>query len=72
MNLNTLTPEEIIRYAENGVITEDIPSAVFIKVVEHMQDQITGLEEELKSEDVGFDNGWEAAVNEMMSKLENM
>lgn len=72
MNLNTLTPEEIIRYIDNGVITEDIPSAVFIKVVKYMQDQITGLEEELKSEDVGFDNGWEAAVNEMMNKLENM
>lgn len=72
MNLNSLTPEEIIRYIENGVITEDIPSAVFIKVVEYMQDQITGLEEELKSEDVGFDNGWEAAVNEVRGWLDNM
>ena len=39
MNLNNLAPEEIIRYIENGVVTEDIPSSVFIKVVEKLQNQ---------------------------------
>lgn len=72
MNLNTLTPEDIIRYIDNGVITQDIPIAVFIKTVEHMQDRIISLESELEEESMGYDRGWDDAVKKIQEKLDCM
>lgn len=59
MNLNNLTPEEIIRYIENGVITEDIPSAVFIKVVEKLQNQLSDVIAEMKGMEDDYQDGWD-------------
>lgn len=39
MNINILSPEELIQYIESGV-TDSLPSSVVLTLIEHYEEQI--------------------------------
>ena len=75
MNPQHLSTEEIIRYVENGVI-DSLEGEAILRVLSSLTERIKeleeSLEEELASDAAGYDQGWEDAVSEMISRLEGM
>ena len=71
MNPQHLSTEEIIRYVENGVI-DSLDGEVVLRVLSSFTERIKELEGRLADEADGYDQGWEDAVSEMISRLEGM
>lgn len=71
MNPQHLSTEEIIRYVENGVM-DSLEGEVILHVLSSLTERIKELEERLADEADGYDQGWEDAVSEMISRLEGM
>ena len=75
MNPQYLSTEEIIRYVENGVM-DSLEGEVILHVLSSLTERIKeleeSLEEELASDATGYDQGWEDAISEMISRLEGM
>jgi len=64
MNLNHLTPEEIISYIESGVI-ENVAGDVVLQIILPLQQKIKDLE----TEAYNYDTGWADAIDECISRL---
>ena len=71
MNPQHLSTEEIIRYVENGVIGS-LDGEAILRVLSSFTERIKELEGRLEEEADGYDQGWEDAISEMISRLEGM
>lgn len=72
-NLQALSTQEVIHYADNGTV-ESIPSDVFLRIVEEYEGKLRVEEADTdeRSYDEGYDTGWEEAKNEMRTFLDRV
>ena len=67
MNLSILSTQELINYLHSGVV-DSLPADIVLSILETQEQRI----KELKQEAANYDSGWDDAIEECISKLENM
>lgn len=67
--MSSLSAKEIIQYVESGVL-ESIGTASVIKVLDYLREQIP--EKGKPTHDSGYDNGYQEAIRDAVSALNNL